>query len=236
MIERLHVAFDRLQSFTADAAHELRTPIAALQCRLELAVNKPPSEGGARDALTEALDHVAELHSLIDNMLFLARMDAEPRLRTAGPVDLGALLRDIGEPFLLLAEQKGIRLSVECEGEVRALGEPGLLRRLFGNLLDNAVRYTSEGGQVTARVRREDACVVTVADTGIGIQPDALPHVFDRFYRADESRSRDAGGAGLGLSIVKRVVELHNGAITLQSTPGQGTTVEVRLPLHVTPA
>jgi signal transduction histidine kinase len=145
-------------------------------------------------------------------------------------VDLGALLTDIGEPFLLLAEQRSIRLSVECEGEARTPGDPALLRRLFGNLIDNALRYTPAGGQVTARVRREGGCVVTVADTGIGIQPSALPHVFDRFYRADESRSRDAGGAGLGLSIVKRVVELHSGAIAIRSTPGQGTTVEVRLP------
>jgi len=230
MLERLHVAFDRLQGFTADAAHELRTPIARLQCQLELAVNKPPSEAGAREALTEALDHVAELHALVDNMLFLARMDAEPRLRGAGSVDVGALLRDIGEPFVLLAEQKGVRLSVECEGEVRTQGDPALLRRLFGNLIDNAVRYTPEGGRVTARLRHEGGCVVSVADTGIGIQPEALPHVFDRFYRADESRSRDAGGAGLGLSIVKRVVELHSGALDIQSAPGQGTTVEVRFP------
>jgi heavy metal sensor kinase len=230
MLARLNTAFDRLQSFTADAAHELRTPIAALQCHLELAVNRPASEAGAREALAEALDQVAELHALVDNMLLLARMDAEPKLRDAGPVDVGALLRDIAEPFQLLAEQKGVSLAVECDGEVRTQGDGALLRRLFGNLLDNAVRYTPAGGRVTAHARRDGGCVVAVADTGIGIRPEALPHIFDRFYRADESRSRDAGGAGLGLSIARRVVELHRGRITLDSTPGEGTTVEVWLP------
>ncbi|HUT36745.1 MAG TPA: HAMP domain-containing sensor histidine kinase [Planctomycetota bacterium] len=231
MLERLEAAFDRLQSFTADAAHELRTPLAALQCRLETAISRPRSEAEAREALTDALHQVAELASLVENLLLLARMDAEQALRTPAPVDLAALLRDIGEPFALLAEQKDIALSVEADGPVVTDGDPTLLRRVFGNLLDNALRYTPSGGRVTARAAPDGAgCVVAVADTGIGIRPEALGHVFERFYRTDESRSRTDGGAGLGLSIAKRAVELHRGRITIESTPGKGTTVTVWLP------
>jgi len=231
MLERLDVAFERLQSFTADAAHELRTPLSALQCRLEVAINKPRSEADTRAALSEALDQVGELRVLIDNMLFLARMDAEPDLREVGPVALCGLLADVGEPFTLLAEQKGVSLEAGCDAAVEVEGNAPLLRRLVGNLLDNAVRYTPEGGRVVAEAaRRGDACEVAVSDTGVGIAPEAIGRVFERFYRADESRSRAAGGTGLGLSIVKRIVELHRGTISIESTPGQGTTVRVSLP------
>ena len=231
MLERLNAAFDRLQTFTADAAHELRTPIAALQCRLEVAINKPRSEAELREALSEALNQVAELEALVGNMLFLARMDAQPSLQDIGPVDLAELLRDIGEPFALLAEQQGVTLSIQAGEHVETKGNAVLLRRILGNLLDNAVRYTPAGGRVTAQVERQSAgCAVAVTDTGVGIEPEALPHVFERFYRADESRTRAAGGAGLGLSIVKRAVELHGGSVALDSTPGKGTTVRVWLP------
>ncbi len=231
MLDRLSAAFERLRGFTADAAHELRTPLTALQLRLETAINRPRSEAEAREALSDALHQVAELSSLVENLLLLAQMDAEHELPAPMPVDLVGLLRRIEEPFALLAEEKDITLAIEAAGPVATVGDPMLLRRVFGNLLDNALRYTPSGGRVTARVACDGAgCVVTVSDTGIGITPEALGRVFDRFYRADESRSRADGGAGLGLSIAKRAVELHRGAIAIESAPGKGTTVTVRLP------
>ncbi|MBM4042316.1 MAG: HAMP domain-containing protein [Planctomycetes bacterium] len=231
MLDRLSAAFGRLQSFTADAAHELRTPLTALQLRLETAINRPRSEAEAREAINDALHQVAELSSLVENLLLLAQMDAEHELPAPVPVDLVDLLRRIEEPFALLAEEKNISLAIEANGPVTTIGDPVLLRRVFGNLLDNALRYTPAGGRVTARVACGPAgCVVTVSDTGVGIAPEAIGRVFDRFYRADESRSRADGGAGLGLSIAKRAVELHRGTIAIESTPGKGTTVTVRLP------
>ncbi len=231
MLERLSDAFGRLQAFTADAAHELRTPLAALQCRIETTLNRPKGEAEAREALSEALTQVGQLSALVDTLLLLARMDATPDLANPGPVDVSALLRDIAEPFGLLAEQRGVTLAVEAPEPLVTQGDPTLLRRIFGNLLDNAVRYTPAGGRVAARAAREEgSCRVTVADTGIGIEPEALGHVFERFYRADASRSRDAGGVGLGLSIVQRAVELHHGRVAIQSTPGKGTEVTVWLP------
>ena len=237
MLERLGAAFDRLRMFTADAAHELRTPLATLQCRLEVALDSPDGEPDPQAALTEALQQVAQLDALVDNLLLLARMDAVPQLQDREVVDIAALLRDVAEPFGLLADQKGVALSAECQDNVQVEGARALLRDLLGNLLDNAVRYTPSGGRVDARAAHEDGeVVITVSDTGIGISPEALEHIFERFYRADESRSRDVGGAGIGLSIVKRVVELHRGRIAVQSSLGAGTTVRVCLPQAPTAA
>jgi len=231
MLDRLEAAFQTLQHFTAAAAHELRTPLAALQCRLEVAFNRPRTEAETAEVLHEVFGQVAELSNLVADLLLLARMDAASELQNVAPVDVGALLEEVGEPFALLGEQRGVAFSVEGEHGLVTEGDASLLRCLFGNLLDNALRYTSAGGTVAARAAAHDGgCLVTVADTGIGIRPEALSRIFDRFYRADESRSRDEGGAGLGLSIVQRIVELHHGQITIESTPGEGTTARVVLP------
>jgi heavy metal sensor kinase len=231
MLGRLEDAFERLHSFTADVAHELRTPIATLQCRLEVALSKARTVEDSQQALDDVLQQTTELTSLVENLLFLARMDGEVALPNVQSIDLSTLLEDLAEPFTMLAEEKHIDIRFDSDGQVRTRGDAVLLRRLFGNLIDNALRYTPEGGQVTVHCEPEAAtCVVTVEDTGIGIEPDALAHIFERFYRADESRTRSAGGAGLGLSIVRRIVELHNGSIDIDSTQGEGTTVRVTLP------
>jgi heavy metal sensor kinase len=231
MLGRLEAAFERLHSFTADVAHELRTPIATLQCRLEVALSKARNAADNQQALDDALQQTTELTSLVENLLFLARMDGEVSLPNVQSIDLCTLLADLAEPFTMLAEEKHIDIRFDSDGQVQTQGDPLLLRRLFGNLIDNALRYTYDRGRVAVRCEpRGKACVVTIEDTGVGIEPDALAHIFERFYRADESRSRAAGGAGLGLSIVQRIVELHDGSITIDSTPGEGTVIRVTLP------
>jgi len=231
MLARIEAAFATLQSFTADAAHELRTPISALQCRIEVALQRARSTDDYAGALGDALEQTAQLTTIVENLLLLARMDATDGLGDHHDVHIAELLEDLAEPFALLAEQKGVALGTECHGNCVLEGNPMLLRRLFGNLLDNAIRYTPAGGRVTLTGKPEaSGCQITVADTGVGIAPEALGHVFDRFYRADESRSRDAGGTGLGLSIAKHVAELHGGHIDIESTMGKGTTLGVWLP------
>ena len=231
MLERLERAFEGLRNFTADAAHELRTPLSVLRCQLEVALNKPRSHDDEHVALSEVLQQVAELSTLVQNLLLLARMDAEDQLPTPAPVDIEEILGQVAEPFGMLADHKGVALALECDAPGRVGGDAVLLRRLFGNLLDNAIRHTPPGGCVTVRAKRlGGACSVDIGDTGAGIKPEALEHIFDRFYRADEARSRSEGGAGLGLSIVQRVVELHGGTIRVESQPGRGTTVHVSLP------
>jgi len=231
MLDRIESAFTKLQGFTADAAHELRTPIAALQCRLEVALNKARSKADYQTALSDALEQASGLQALADNLLLLARMDAEPQLPAPERLSVRDLCLDLAEPFAMLAEEKGLSLDVEADGDVTVVGDPMLLRRLVGNLLDNAVRYTPEGGRVTLTLAEsEGGCCLRVADTGQGIEPEALEHIFDRFYRTDASRSREAGGAGLGLNIAKGVVDAHRGRIEVDSRPGEGTTVSVWLP------
>ena len=231
MLDRLESAFNQLQSFTADAAHELRTPIAALQCRLEVALNTARGEGDYRDALDDGLQQAGQLTTLVDDLLFLARMDAEAGLPKAEDVDLQALTAELAEPFGLLAEQHEVALETRCAAGLTVWGDGHLLRRLIANLLDNALRHTPAGGRVELAVAGEgEGCHVTVADTGVGIEPEAVERIFDRFYRADSSRSREGGGAGLGLSIARRIVERHRGRIEIESAPGEGTTVHVWIP------
>ena len=230
MLERLQRAFERLQAFTANVAHELRTPLTTLQCRIESSINSPGGES-PHAVLDQTLRELESLKALVENLLLLARMDAEEAPWDPETVDMARLLEDVGEAFGFVAEEKGIDLALDRRGEAPVAGNAPLLRRMVGNLLDNAIRYTPPGGKVRASVERQGAeCVLEVADSGPGIPAESLERVFERFYRAEGSRSRESGGSGLGLSIVKRVVELHGGKIKITTSPG-GTSVEVRLPV-----
>ncbi len=168
---------------------------------------------------------------LTDQLLTLSRRDAGVDSFTPGPVDLHNLVSGVVEALGPLAEARGIRLQLEASGPLSVSGEEGRLRQLLINLLDNSLKFTPQGGQVTVQIRREsDRVVVAVEDTGIGISPDCLPRVFDRFYRVDRARGRAEGGTGLGLSIVQSIVRAHGGTIEMSSTVGQGTICTVGLP------
>jgi heavy metal sensor kinase len=231
LIGRLERSFTEIRRFTADASHELRTPLTAIRTEAEVALARPLGLGEHQQLLGSILEECDRLTRLTDQLLALAREDARAARGAHEPVDLTALVRDVGETMRPLAEVKGLRLWVEANGPARAHGDAGRLREVFFNLLDNGIKYTPEGGQVAVRVGRNGSEVlVTVQDTGVGIPPEHVSHVFDRFYRVDRARSRAEGGTGLGLSIARSIVVAHGGRIDLASTPGQGTTCTVRLP------
>jgi signal transduction histidine kinase len=223
----LNEAFDRQHAFVAHASHELRTPLAVIRANAEfLQVDNPDS--------VEIADIVSEtdrLSALVDALLALARGEAVDRPQR-DLFDLASVVDGAVESMQSLAGERGVVLSRESESGLLVEGDGDQLRQLVLILLDNALRYTPAGGSVAGSVSRAgDWATIRVADTGIGIDQDVVDRIFDRFYRADEARNRDSGGAGLGLAIAKQLVEEHGGRIAVESTPGKGTTFTVRLPM-----
>jgi heavy metal sensor kinase len=231
MMARLERSFEEVRRFTADASHELRTPLTALRAEVEVALGKPPAQLDSQQVLGDVLEELVRMSRLTDQLLALSRRDAGVEQLSAVPLDLPALVSGVVEALRPLAEIKGVQLWLEQDELVRISGDESLLRQVFINLLDNAIKYTPAGGTVRVRVgRRDSAAVVTVADTGIGIPAEHLPHVFDRFYRVDRARTRAEGGTGLGLSIARSIVLAHRGSIDMSGTAGHGTICTVTLP------
>ena len=231
LLARLERSFAEIRRFTADASHELRTPLTALRTEVEVALNKPLSLAEHQHLLGSVLEDLAWMSRLTDQLLTLSRRDAGVEHLTPAPVNLHSLLSGVVDALRPLAESRGVRLQFDAEPAVEVAGDEGRLRQVFINLLDNALKYTPEGGAVTMRVQQQgDAGVVTVADTGVGIAPEHLPHVFDRFYRVDKARTRAEGGTGLGLSIAQSIVQAHGGRIEMTSAVGHGTVFTVILP------
>jgi heavy metal sensor kinase len=231
MIARLERSFAEVRRFTADASHELRTPLTAIRTEAEVALAKPLTAAEHLDLLGSILEECGRLTRLTEQLLALAREDAGASPQAHEPLDLAALLGAVAETMRPLAEAKGLRLDVRGADGLGVHGDSARLRQVFYNLLDNAVKYTPEGGSIEVRLGRGGhEAVVTVRDTGVGIPPEHLPHVFDRFYRVDKARTRAEGGTGLGLSIARSIVTAHGGRIELTSVPGHGTTCTVFLP------
>jgi signal transduction histidine kinase len=226
-LEPLRLAFARQHAFVADASHELRTPLAVIRANAEFLQQGQPDSVEIADIVSET----DRLSALVDALLALARGEAADRPQR-DLFDLGSVVQNSVEAMHALAGERGVSLSVEAEHGVRVEGDREQLRQLIVILVDNALRYTPGGGAVEVDVSRSgNQAQVSVTDTGIGIEQAALSRVFDRFYRADDARNRDSGGAGLGLSIARQLVEEHDGKITAESTPGQGSTFTVTLPL-----
>ncbi|MGQ0560510.1 MAG: sensor histidine kinase [Gemmatimonadota bacterium] len=227
--EPIELAFNQMRRFMGDAAHELKTPIAVLRARTDVALQRQRSAGEYEQILNGVSAEAERLGNLVENMLLLARIDAGQWPVHKGKVLLDDIVLDAAKSAQLLGEEKGIDVEVGPLDRIAINGDATLLRQLFMILLDNAVKFTPEGGKVTVSARRNGKRThVTVADTGAGIPASALPHVFERFFRADPARAR--GGAGLGLSIARWIVDSHRGRIELESTEGRGTTVRVSLP------
>ncbi len=230
MLDRLQESFGRLSRFSADLAHELRTPLSNVMGESEVTLSRPRSEAEYRESLESNLRQMQKLSGVIESLLFLARAEDPATRLQKTRLDAAAEVAGVCEYFDILAQERGIRL--EHAGDAPVLADRDMLRRALGNVVSNAVKYTEAGGTITVTVSVGDdgAAVFEVQDTGPGIDPEHIPRLFDRFFRCDPARSSHPAGAGLGLSIVKSVVDLHGGAITVQSEPGAGTRVTMVLP------
>jgi signal transduction histidine kinase len=219
-------AFDRQHAFVGDASHELRTPLAVIRANAEYLQASQPDSVEIADIVSET----DRLSALVDSLLALARGGRGDRPQP-DVFDLGSVVEQSVDAMTALAAEKGVDLRVEASPGLHIEGDREQIRQLVVILVDNALRYTPEGGSVAVIVGKAGNDVaLEVRDTGIGIPRDAQDHVFERFYRADEARNRDSGGAGLGLAIAKQLVEDHEGRISLESVPGEGSTFTVRLP------
>lgn len=231
-LDRLEATVREIQRFTADAAHELRTPLTALRGTAELALLRERSPEELRQTIAESIAQYERLQRIADDLLLLARIDAQEAILRNEPISLDTVVEDVRDLYAPIAEDKGLVLEVGNPGGAIVHGDGGRLRQVLGNLLDNAIKYTPAPGRVTVSVTRgRGAATIMVTDTGVGIPAADLPRVFDRFYRADPARSTSSSrGSGLGLSICRSIVEAHGGTIGIDSTPGKGTAVCVTLP------
>jgi len=231
MIARLDHAFRRQRQFTADASHEMRTPLTAIKGQVEVALSRPRGLAAYREVIQTVNEEVDRLIRLVGLLLTLARADTGQIPISAEAVSLPDLVAGALEQQNPAAREKGIALSIAGSPAVTLKADEDLLLQLLLNLLDNAIKYTPPGGQVTVGWNLRGRQVeLWVRDTGIGIASQHLPHLFDRFYRVDKARARAEGGAGLGLSICRWIAEAHGGSISAESAPGQGTTFRVVLP------
>ena len=227
-------AMDRQRAFVADASHELRTPLSLIRANAELLQRHPGEPVHANmPALNDIIRETDGLATLVSQMLTLAKADVGGTPFVFTEVARHDLVEDVGKQVRVLSDKKGLQLDVRVDGPIRVRGDEVRLRELLLILLDNAIKFTDAAGTVGLTLEADGSkAVVRVTDSGSGIPPEALPHVFDRFYRADKARSRAEGGAGLGLAIAKWIVEGHRGSIRVDSYPGRGTTFTVELPIH----
>ena len=231
MLDRLQKAYETERHFVDYAAHEMRTPLTILRGNLEVALQKDRSAEEYHEVLVSNLNQVERLIRLTKSLLTLARFTSgRPPVQLAA-VKLEPLLHELVDDLALLAVDRKIHLSLESESVPVVLGDEFGLKQVVINLLDNALRHTDPGGVITVRLRSlGDAVTITVQDNGHGIDSKHLPHLFDRFYRANRGTTRNSGGTGLGLPIVKEIATAHHGMITVESEVGKGSTF--RLTLH----
>lgn len=233
MMDRLEESFERVSRFSADIAHDLRTPVNNIRGEAEVALVRARTVDEYRDVLESSLEEAVRLSDLIGNLLFLARAESPLTHLRRAPVDVGELLSSVRDYYEASAAESGISLitAVAIELVIAELDRP-LIQRAVGNLVANAVVHTPPGGTVVLGASADVAAIrIAVSDTGIGIPAEALPRVFDRFYRVDTSRSQTSGGTGLGLSIVQSIMVLHGGRAEITSQPGKGTCVTLHIPV-----
>jgi len=233
LLARLDAAFQEQKRFIADASHELRTPLAVLRGETEVALERERATAEYKESLALIKDEAERLSRIVENLFMLAREPVDAPSMLAETLRLDELVTDCVRAAQVLATQKGLRLSIQGPlPKVSMKGDDEMLNRMILNLLDNAVKYTPAGGEITIALGSQngDARII-VSDTGIGIPVADQPRIFDRFYRVDKARSRALGGAGLGLSIARWIVEGHGGSLSVESAPGRGSTFTVELPL-----
>ncbi len=234
MIGRLETSFEQVQQFSMDASHELRTPLTIMRGEIELALRERSTAASHKKTLASLLEEVLRMTSIVEGLILLAKADSGNAKLDRRPTRLDALVGEMKEDAEILAEQKGIGVTISRLDKVTVAGDSVRLRQLMLNLIDNAIKYTPNGGHVTLRLERIDGeAHFSVEDTGIGIPPNELRKIFNRFYRVDKSRSRLPDGLGLGLSISKWVAEAHGGSLRAESEVGKGSRFTVVLPILV---
>ena len=233
LLARLDAAFQEQKRFIADASHELRTPLAVLRGETEVALEQERVTAEYKESLALIKDEAERLSRIVENLFMLARQPVDAPSMIRETVRLDEVVADCARAAGVLATQKGLRLKIE--GSLAAMtmnGDDEMLKRMLLNLLDNAVKYTPAGGEISIALGSQNgAAHIVVTDTGIGIPAEDQSRIFDRFYRVDKARSRALGGAGLGLSIARWIVEGHGGSLSVESVVGRGSSFTVELPL-----
>lgn len=236
MIARLEGSFNQIKQFTADVSHELRTPLAILTGELEVALRSDKTPEEYQTLLISALEEVGRLSKVVRTLLDLSRAETGQVSIDHQVVNLSAMLDELSEDAMILAEERSISVGSMIEPAIFIDGDSVRLHQALLNILDNAIKYTPEGGDILMRLVQEgDRAILRLSDTGVGIAPEHLPHIFDRFYRADQARSQDIQGNGLGLSIVKWIIEAHEGTIRAESKQNKGTMITIVLPILDSP-
>ncbi|MFM2096636.1 MAG: hypothetical protein RIS70_3760 [Planctomycetota bacterium] len=240
LLDRIALYLQTKRDFVANAAHELRSPLAAIRSAIEVALNEPRSAQQYQEVLEGLLEETVILTGLVSQLLLLAETEAEGPLVATKPIQLDDVLRRSVDMFGPVAEDRGIQMSLTPSSPIWVKGNRHYLRQVMNNLLDNALKFTATGGTIQVAVERDKELrnvTVRVSDTGAGIAPEDLPHIFERFFRSDRSRPRsgETRGTGLGLSICQAIVHLHSGTISAESQLGKGTTFIVSLPLLDSP-
>lgn len=231
MIERLDKSFSSQQEFIQDISHELRTPLTVLKGELEITLKKLRSPQEYEAVLSSSLEEIGKMSRVIEDLLVLARFDNRQVALEIRRVDLGGVLNRVTDDMNILASEKDIDMSLSRQENLILDGDEDQIRRLFVNLFDNAIKYTSRKGKVIVTANKDGSHArILVSDTGIGLSEDELPYIFDRFYQVSKAR-RTNHGFGLGLSIAKSIVEAHHGTISVESQPNAGATFTVSLPL-----
>jgi len=231
-LARLEKAVGEMKQFTASISHEFRTPLAVLRGEAEVALMQASSSEHYRRVLASQLEEFEKLTRMINQLLTLARAESGDVEIADESVDLSVMTPALAEQLQPVASAKDVSLTWNCEPNVKVIGDASWIERIILNVVDNAIKFTPSGGHVEVRVSDgTENAVLEVRDDGIGIPPEALPHIFERFYRADPARSDRADGAGLGLSLVKWAVDQHHGSIRVESGLGKGTRVAIQIPL-----
>ena len=232
MIARLDDAFQNSKRFVADASHELRTPLTILRGELESLAEDPHLDDELRDRAASLHEEAVRMSKIVEQLFTLSRLDAGEAQTQWARFDLAELAQTTADQMSLLAEDKGIAITCEARPPVPVEGDRARLKQVVVNLLDNAIKYTPEQGAIRLRVGTVNGhAILEVADNGVGIPPDALPHVFERFFRVDQTRSTDPESAGLGLSIVKSICTAHGAEVEVDSAAGKGSRFRVKLPV-----
>jgi signal transduction histidine kinase len=232
MLGRIESAFLRITEFTADASHELRTPIALIHTEAELALRRSRNEAEYQEALRHILTEADRTAKLLEELLALARADSGREALDIQPIDLLTIWRESAAKWNQFATLRDLQFEKQLKVQsLPVMGDANALRRVIDILLDNAFKYTPSPGKITLSAeQREDRLAISIEDTGIGIAPEDQDRIFERFYRVDKARSRELGGAGLGLAIAQWIVHLHQGSVTLKSELGKGSTFRVEIP------